>query len=51
LTKKDGWFPWELLEKSGFEAIVLCWDIGMTKRKLGSSLVLMDGQKLGESNE
>jgi hypothetical protein len=51
LTRKDGWFQWEPLENSGFEAIVLCWDTGMMKRKLDNSLVLMDGRKLGESNE
>jgi hypothetical protein len=28
---------------------VLCWDIGTTKTKPDSSLVLMDGRKQGES--
>jgi len=34
---------------SGCEATLLCWDTGMTKRKLDSSLVLMGGRKQGES--
>jgi len=48
LTRKDAWFLWEPLVSSGCEATVLCWATGMMKRKLDSSLVLMDGPKLGE---
>jgi hypothetical protein len=44
----DVWFPWEPLESSGFEGTVLCWDTGMKKRKLVSSLLQRDGREPGE---
>jgi len=48
LTRKGAWFLWEPLVSSVCEATVSCWATGMTKRKLESSWIVMDGPKLGE---